>query len=360
MKRMYRLIMVLVCVLMVFGFTMPSMAAEYPTMRLKATSWFPAGSFTNDMLEWFVQEIEKRTAGKVTFEKYWGGALLKGGEALEGLQHGVTDFGVIAPAYTPGKVPLAYSNYAFPFCPRSAATMASVVTQIYEEFPWMHDELTAQNVKLLYWGTVSDYGLLSRKPVKGLADMKGLKVVQLGGYFADWTKASGIIPVSGITSSERYERLRTGVVDASLLTPSFFVDYKEYEVAKNCIMVGLGARVPMAMLMNMNTWKKMSPELQKLFMDVGKEIQKRHAEETDRKMLKDLEILQQKGVEYAGYLSEAEINKWAAEVPDTAATMCKSLEGKYPDIWKMAHRFIEISAKDGHRWPRKFAVEGSN
>lgn len=347
----------IVSFVLILTINFPSLAADYPKIKLKATSWFPSGSFTNKMLEWFVEEVTERSGGNITFETYWGGSLLKGGEALEGLQHGVTDFGVIAPAYTPGKVPVAYSNYAFPFAPRKAAVMADIVWQLYEDFPWMHDELKAHNIKLLYLGTVSDYGLLSREPMKRLESFKGKKIVQLGGYFADWTKASGIVPVSGITSSERYERLRTGVVDGSLLTPSFFYDYKEYEVAKYLTMTGLGARVPMLMVINMKCWNDLAPEVKRLFTDVSREVEERHAKETDEKMVKDIELLKKKGVKYHGYLPKEDTEKWASEVPDTPAMMCRKLEGQYPEIWKMAEKFIGLAEENGHNWPRKFATK---
>ncbi|MFH1090950.1 MAG: TRAP transporter substrate-binding protein DctP [Pseudomonadota bacterium] len=357
MRRSRNLLVVVLSLFLVLGLSNWSLAQDYPAMKLKAASWIPAGSFTNAMLEWFVEDIEKKTGGKVTFDKYWGGALYGGVESLESLQHGVADFCMIPPSYTPGKLPLGYSHYAFPFAPRKAAVMVSIMGQLYQEFPWMHDELKAHGIKVLYMGTVSDYGILSREPIKRLDDLKNKKLVQLGGYFADWTQAAGIVPVSGISSSDRYERLRTGVVEGSLLTPSFFVDYKEYEVAKHCVMVGLGARVPMFMSINQKTWEKMTPDLQKLFMEVGLDVQKRHAQATDEKLEKDLKVLQEKGVTYYGYLPEEDLTKWGAAVPDTAAKMCKSLEQKFPDIWKMADRLIELSEKAGHKWPRKFAVK---
>lgn len=357
MKKRHLFTGCLICLVAIFWLISTPQAAEYPSMTLKTTSIVPKGSFANKIVEWFVEAIEERTGGKVTFQEYYGASLLGGRETLEGMQRGIADFGLVIPPYTPGKLPVAYSNYAFPFAPRSAVTMVSAVWELYQEFPWMHQELTDHNIKPLYLYTVSDYGILSREPIETLKDLKGKRIVQLGGYFADWTKAGGVTPISGVTAGERYERLRTGVVDGTLLTPSYFVDFKEYEVAKNCIMLGLGARVPAVISINLKTWKKMTPELQKLFMDVGQEIQKRHAEATDKKMVEDLKFLQKHGVTYYGYLSNEGIDKWAAEVPDTPAMMCKSLEGKYPQIWKMARRFIELTEKEGHKWPRKFALK---
>ena len=356
MKKRRFLTTGLVCMLMIFGLTLTSSAAEYPSMTLKVVSAFPSKTFANKLLHWFMEDVERATAGKVKFQEYWGGSLLKGREILEGVQHGVADLALLCPPYNPGKLPLAYSNYAFPFAPRSAAVMSWILAQLYQEFPFMLQELTSYNMKPLCNGTVSDYGILSRDPMRTLKDFKGKKIVQLGGYFADWTKPSGIQPVSGMTAGERYERLRTGVVEGSLLTPSFFVAYKEYEVAKYCVMTGLGARVPFFVVCNLKKWNKMPPQTQKLFMDVGRSVQKRHAKGTDQDKENSLKILQANGVKYYGYLTDEVLIEWASRVPDTPATMCKSLEGRYPQIWDMAHRFMKLAEEKGHKWPRKFAV----
>lgn len=344
-------------VFMLGMFPLSAEAAESAPIKLKVVSPYPAGTFTNQMIEWYVTALEKESKGAIKFTKFWGGSLLKGRETLEGIQHGVADVALICPAYTPGKLPLAFSHYAFPFVPRSAALMSTIIEQLYKEFPFLEEEWTRYNIKAIYNGTVSDYGILSRMPLKTLKDLHGKKIAQLGGYFAAWTKASGIQPISGMTASERYERMRSGVVDGSLLTPSFFVDFKEYEVAKNCTMTGLGARVPFFVIVNLKVWNKFPPAVQKMFMEVGHQIQLKHAKATDEKMEKDLKVLQDKGVKYYGYLSTPDIKKWAEKVPNTPAQMCKSLEGKYPQIWAMAKRLIQLASENGYTWPRDFKLK---
>ena len=358
MKTRNLLIGVLIFAFTLLAFFTSSQAADYPAMKLKVASLYPAGSFTNNITEWLCQEIEKRTSGKITFERYYGSVLLKGAETAEGVQHGVADMAFIVPAYTAGKLPIAYNmGYAFPFAPKKLADAISIASQLYTEFPWMHDELTAFNLKMINLGGASDYGLLSRKPVRTLADLKGMKVVQLGGAFAEWTKAAGITPVSGITNADRYERLRSGVVDGALLSPTNFVDFKEYEVAKNLMLFGVGARFACMTVMNLDVWKKMSPETQKLFMEVGQEVQNRFGKACDDEMDKSIDILKSYKVKYWGYLSAADTKTWASSVPDTPAAFCKAQEGKYPEIWKLAHRYIELAEKRGHKWPMPLAVK---
>ncbi len=156
--------------------------------------------------------------------------------------------------------------------------------------------------------------------------------------------------------TEVYERLRTGVVDGSLVTPALFAAYKFNEVAKNLIMVGLGARASLSMAFNLKKWNQLPPDVQKLFTDVGKEVQKRHAEETDAKLGYFLKLLQDSGVTYYGYLSNEDRKKWASMVPDTVASTNKRLEGQYPQVWDMSDRFIELAKQKGYVWPLKLNV----
>ncbi|MBI5606060.1 MAG: TRAP transporter substrate-binding protein DctP [Deltaproteobacteria bacterium] len=345
-----------ICVSVISCFATVSSAQDYPKMKLKFTSMAPAGSFPNKIAEWMVEDIQKATNGQVTFDTYWSGSLLGANEQLEGVQHGVTDLAIVVPGYFPGKLPLAYCSYAFPFAPRDPEVMVKLWTQLYDEFPWMTAELTKYNFKSLAWWTAADYAILTRGPVKGLKDLKGKKIAQLGGYFADWTKAAGIAPISGITIAERYERLRQGVVDGSLLPPDNFIMFKEYEVAKYMIHLGLGARPAAIVAINLDKFNTMPKNLQNLFIKVGKDVQKRHAEFTNKTVEQAIATMKAHGVTYFGYLPKADIAEWASQVPDTAATMCKSLEGQHPQIWSMAKRLIELAEQTGHKWPRKLAV----
>ena len=87
----------LVCIFMVFGLTLNSLATEYPSITLRVTSAYPSATFANKLLHWFMEDVKEATAGKIKFQEYWGGSLLKGREILEGVEHGVTDLALLCP-----------------------------------------------------------------------------------------------------------------------------------------------------------------------------------------------------------------------------------------------------------------------
>jgi TRAP-type C4-dicarboxylate transport system substrate-binding protein len=350
--------MCLLVLSLLFVFNGNANASPKPeSVKLKMATYLPKGSFLNLPMERFVADVTRMSNGTISFDEYYGGSLVGANETVEGIKTGLADVGLVAQCYAPGLLPLAYSNYAFPFAPKSAVTITKAFWQLYDEFPAMREEVKKQNQEILGLVCVSDYALLSRKPIKTLADLKGKKVVQLGGYFAQWTKVSGLTPVSGITAPERYERLRTGVVDASLLCPDWFLTYKEYEIAKHLTLTGLGARIPFYLGINLDTWNKLTPEQKKLLKSVGKNITESYAKMVDDNMNASIKELQKRGVQYYGYFSDQDTKKWASMMPDTVADMCISLEKQHPDIWKISHRFIKLCEEGGHVWPIKLGVK---
>jgi TRAP-type C4-dicarboxylate transport system substrate-binding protein len=323
----------------------------YTTIELKTHTHVAEGSMFNLLVEWFEEEVTERTEGAVTFENFYLQTLVSGTEAVEAMQTGLIDFGMLVPAYTPSLFPLNFANFAFPFAPTSLAVEVAVEWQLRQEFPAFEQEWEDLGIKCLYLGGGTDYAILSRMPLETLADFEGKRIVQLGGYFAQWTPAAGIVPVTGLTQPERYEQLRTGVVDGSLLPPSGLLDGKEYEVADNLIMLGIGAPTPLFQCISLDAWNQLNEATQNVFLEVAEEVMTQHAEASDEAVEDDIQGLIDQGVTYYGSLSQADIDQWAAACPDTVTAMGESLETEYPEIWDIIARKIELSEQMGHVWP---------
>src|SRR5690606_41039926 len=62
------------------------------------------------MIQWFMDELEKRTGGEVETEVVFGGALVAGNDTLQGLQQGRAEAANLVPAYFPADLPLNNIN----------------------------------------------------------------------------------------------------------------------------------------------------------------------------------------------------------------------------------------------------------
>jgi TRAP-type C4-dicarboxylate transport system substrate-binding protein len=170
----------------------------------------------------WAHEIEKRTGGRVQIAIYPAGSLTKADQCYEGVIKGISDLGMSCFAYTRGRfplmegldLPLGYPNGA------TATRIANAMVQKYQP-----TELA--DVKVLYVHAHGPGILASKKSVKSLADLKGLKV-RATGLSAKIVEALGGTPVA-MSQPETYEALSKGVVEATLCPIETLKGWKQGE-----------------------------------------------------------------------------------------------------------------------------------
>src|SRR5690554_7140705 len=101
-----------------FGLATSASAAD---ITLKYAFFAPEGTFPGQQMMQWAKELEKRTDGKVKVDTYAGGTLLGAREMWEGVTMGVTDIGLSAPSYDPGRFPLT-AGMALPLAFPDATT----------------------------------------------------------------------------------------------------------------------------------------------------------------------------------------------------------------------------------------------
>jgi len=153
-------------------------------------------------------------------------------------------------------------------------------------------------VKILFF---YDYGFRhfwnNRKPIATPADLKGLKMrVQQGRVFADTVNGLGASAVP-MAWGEVIPAAQQGVIDGADLPIYNINALKVYEVSKYVSMT-FHNYGPTVLVMNLDVWKSLTPEQQKLFLDVGRETQKKIRELTESvdNLAKAKEILEAKGM----------------------------------------------------------------
>ena len=327
----------------------PGMVHCAEKVKLVSSTWLvsPPGFSSLDQ-KWFIDEVTKRTNGRISFKEYWAAALVPAKEHLDATKTGTIDLTRICYLYWPSSFPLNALPYMFPFANREPDMGQRVMRKMYEEFPQFEKEMIANNLKLISFQVWDDYALLTRKPVRKMEDLKGLKIALLGGMLTEVVKANGGVPVI-ISLDERYLQLKTGVIDGSLIAVDSMVSTNCHEVSKYLTILGLGAYVPNCIAMNLDTWKKFSPEDQKMMLEIGHGIEKNYT----REMLKNREMyiqtMKKAGVEVYTLPQEERI-KMGKQLPDLAARWAQDMEKKGYPGWKMVERYKEIYAKEGHEW----------
>ncbi|HOX55643.1 MAG TPA: TRAP transporter substrate-binding protein [Verrucomicrobiota bacterium] len=213
----------------------------------------------------WANEIQKRTAGRVQITIYPAGSLTKADQCYEGVIKGISDLGMSCFAYTRGRfpliegldLPLGYPDGA------SATRIANAMVQKYQPA-----ELA--DVKVLYVHAHGPGILASKKPVKSLADLKGLKI-RATGLSAKIVEALGATPVA-MSQPETYEALSKGVVEATLCPIETLKGWKQGETIEYVVdSTAIGYTTAMFVVMNKDKWAELPAEVQKVFTDVSQE-----------------------------------------------------------------------------------------
>jgi len=117
------------------------------------------------------------------------------------------------------------------------------------------------NAKLVGIWPFGPQVLFCKVPVNGLADLKGHKVRVYDQSLAKFIERLGGIPVT-LSFGETQQALSKGVTDCAITGPSSANSAGWPEVSTHTMPIGFQV-APQAYGINLNTWKKFSPEQQK-------------------------------------------------------------------------------------------------
>lgn len=240
----------------------PALAAE-PQIRIKYASASPPASQTSVPITWWAEQVEKRSNGRVKIEFFWSGSLIKGPDVLGAVSKGIVPMGKIYTVDYTGQMPMnQLAN--LPFTTDDVYVIQRAVAEMIEKYPAWQNEFRKQNLVRVGGLATGTVHLLSRKPIRSLADLQGLSV-RARGPQAQVLKAVGAVPVS-VAFGELYEALDRGVIGSTIMYELSVKPYKFNEIANNFTYLGksgLGHAIQ-AEVMNKDYWDALPKDVQKL------------------------------------------------------------------------------------------------
>ena len=281
MKRVktLALVCILTAVLVLTGCSKKTDSNEPGTnadvVKLTYSVFFPPTHIQCKTAMAWADEIKKRTNGKVEITIYPAGTLTKAPQCYEGVVNGISDIGMSCFAYTRGRFPLL-EGIDLPLGYPNGTVATRIATQIAKEFK--PKEL--EDVHLVYIHAHGPGILASKKPVRSLEDIKGLRI-RATGLSSKIVHNLGGIPVA-MSQPETYEALQKGVVEATLCPVETLKGWKQGEVIESITDTSaIGYTTSMFVVMNKASWDKLTPELQKIFDDVSNEWVAKHGKAWD-------------------------------------------------------------------------------
>jgi len=241
---------------------------------LKYANFPPAPTFPCVQMERWKKEVEKRTGGKVAIKTFPGGTLIGAKGMMDGVIAGTADIGCLCMAYQPGRF-IVTNAIALPLGFPNATVASLTLWDLYNKFK---PEAFAK-VKVLTMFTCAPANIYAKVPVRNLEDLKGLQLRASGGVLKVM-KTLGAAPV-GMPQSATPEALQKGVVKGAVSSLETLKDFKYAEMCKYVTMLN-GPVYPFAVVMNMDSWKKLPKDVQKVMNDMGREQAKWTGEYMDK------------------------------------------------------------------------------
>ncbi|MFZ5652372.1 MAG: TRAP transporter substrate-binding protein DctP [Bacillota bacterium] len=254
---------------------------------LKVVSAWPEKNRMNDALWMLQKKVEEKSQGKLTVQ--WGG----GPEAIppfqlaEALRSGVVDLAWTAHTYNVSQVPVAEGvklSRLTPWEERSSGAH-QFLNGLYQE---------KMNAFYLGKGTPNlQYNLYTNVEIKAASDFKGLTIRVTPAYQA-FVQALGAAPVT-TDPGEVYTALERKVI-VGYGWPSVGITDFGWNEKTRFVIEPAFYQVDVIALANINTWKRLSPENQKLLGQCMEEVEREAHQHFGNLVARDRELLRSKGV----------------------------------------------------------------
>ncbi|MFH1351406.1 MAG: TRAP transporter substrate-binding protein [Pseudomonadota bacterium] len=241
---------------------MNSTAESKSTMHIRFSTWHPPVSREVKTV-WIpmLEELKKRSHGRITYTLYAGGALGTGPEHFDIVAKGLSDMGYFTATWTPGRFPL---SDVLPLA--TWVDGKDVGVDIGNE---MHDKILKQefaNVKVLELNGCIQAFLWTTKPIRRLEDCKGMRIRSPGGHQTNYIKSLGAEPVF-MPLGDVYLAMEMGTIDGLVTCPPLVLAFKLYEVAKHGVVATFGC-VTEGVIMNQKSWERTPADLKPVIEEV--------------------------------------------------------------------------------------------
>ena len=253
---------------------LPGLAAAQTTLRYADYS-ANRGMRAEAVME-FLAEVEKRSEGRIKIEQHWAQALLPAAEILDGVINGVASMGTISAVYTPDDV-FAYSVGDLPITTPHEVAGSMAMYELATTHPALVSEFEDLGVVYLMNFSVGPIQMVCKGEAPATIEgFKGKKIRATGDY-GDIYGSFGAVNVP-LKLPEAYSGLDTGLIDCSQAYGYVVESYKLQEVADSFVVIDGATIQSNAMVISRREFDALTPEDQKMLVELGKEYTRKGAE----------------------------------------------------------------------------------
>ena len=234
------------------------MAQDY-SLRFQSSD--PAGNPNFAFQQQWTQTVKEMTGGKVVIEMLPVGTVVDYKETQDAVDAGIIDGHITDTSYFAGKDP-AFGLIANPVGAWSDPAQMIDFVENGGGKALMNELINPYGLQFIGVTTPGLESFVSKVPLDGVADLKGLKVRTPEGLISKVFAAAGAAPVN-LPSSEVYTSLDKGVIDAADFSV-FSVNQEQglNDIAPNPVYPGFHSLPLIEVSINKATWDGMPKEIQ--------------------------------------------------------------------------------------------------
>lgn len=278
-----------------------SFAADY---KFKFQSSDPAGDKNFQVQKEWVNRVKEMTGGRVEIDLLPVGSIFKHTETLDGIKMGILDGQITATEFFSGKDP-AFGLIGNTVGAWSNTQQLLQYVNYGGGYELMNELYAPYGVKFIGGSTTGVESLVSRVPLNGVEDLKGLKLRAPEGLVQRVFAAAGAAPVN-LPGSEVFTGLSKGVIDAADYTV-FSTNQKAgmNDIAAHPVQPGFHSLPLIDISMNKKKWDKLPADIQAILTMSVRDFA--------QDMTTQLRIADQAAVKAAQADPNITIHDWSAE-----------------------------------------------
>ena len=235
---------------------------------LTFSSWVPPSHHLSVWQVNWAATVEKATSGRVKFQLLPKHPSSPPG-TFDAVRDGLMDLSYVTASYTPAR-------HVLPLMPElpGAGNTAEVNSVAYSRIHWKHFHKVGEynGVKLLAVWTHGPGQMFTKKTVKNINDLQGLKIRTGGGVAEAVAKALGTSAFVK-PAPESYELLKSGVADGVFFPLESIISFKLDTVLEQATLFPGGMySSAFGFFMNQDKWAKLSRQDQAIIEKHGFEV----------------------------------------------------------------------------------------
>jgi TRAP-type transport system periplasmic protein len=236
-------------------------AAEF---ELKFGAMCPETLYMAKIFKSWMAKVEKDTNGRIHFTPYWQGTLITPTDAPDEVARGVVDVANFSADYPKVGFDIVKNSGTF-FYGISMADHKKLHLQLRKKFPEMDAEFVKYGKLIADDNVMAPMQLLTKKPIRTLSDIKGLKIKATPSYIP-LLKELGAEPVM-LSMFDVYLAVQKGTVDGLLAPLDVLVPLKIIEVVKYITNLNLTYSSQPGLMIRWDMWNKLPPDIKKVLED---------------------------------------------------------------------------------------------